>query len=271
MADPAPLVVLPAALGVLLHGVHCGLDGFVLAPHLVVCLDGALVVQPHQRADVQHRGNGRRRAGHPACAPELGHIGREELVVHLVAVVQHPLGRLVQRRTGVPHVSHRVHQQSVAGGRAQGVDHHQLPVGVLLPQHVRREERVMHRAGLAGRERNVQHVALLQQALEKLLVLCFVDLAGLGQLALPDELIEPGQRLRIAPHVVVIRHAIHHVGIEQHRDMAALQIAVGNIHCGAAAQNKFIRHRDSPFSTRIIADFTILSIIQYTKKCNARY
>ena len=50
----------------------------------------------------------------------------------------------------------------------------------------------MHRAGLAGRERNVQHIALLQQALEKSLVLCLVDLAGLGQLSLPDELIEPG-------------------------------------------------------------------------------
>ena len=47
MADPAPLVVFPATLRMLLHGVYRHLNGFVLAPYLIIGFDGALVVQPH--------------------------------------------------------------------------------------------------------------------------------------------------------------------------------------------------------------------------------
>ena len=56
MAHKAFLVIVPAALGVLLHGVHRGFHGLLLAPDLAIGLDGPLVIQPHNGADVHNGG-----------------------------------------------------------------------------------------------------------------------------------------------------------------------------------------------------------------------
>ena len=100
----------------------------------------------------------------------------------------------------------------------------------------------MHRPGLAGGEGDVQHVAGLQQLLEEIHVGGHVDLTGLRQLALTDEAVETGQRRRVAAHIVVILRAVHHVGVEQHRDMAAGHIRIGQIHSGAAAERELVFH-----------------------------
>ena len=162
--------------------------------------------------------------------------------MHLVPVVQHPLCHLVDGAPRVPQVGGAVHQQAVARGGAQRVDDDELSVRVLLPQLLRRQKGVVHRAGLAGRERDVQQVALLQQLFKERHVCRHVDLAGLGQLALLQEPVEPGQRLRVTAHVVVILHAVHHIGVKQHRDVPALHVAVRQVHGRAAAQRKSSLH-----------------------------
>ena len=68
-----------------------------------------------------------------------------------------------------------------------------------------------------------------------------VDQAGLGQPALADEAAEPGQRRRIAAHIVVLC-AVRHVGVEQKGDMAAFHIGVEQVCGGAAAENELIIH-----------------------------
>ena len=88
----------------------------------------------------------------------------------------------------------------------------------------------------------MQQVALAQQLLEERRVGRHIDLAGLGQLALLNEPVEPGQRLRVATHIIVVLHAVHHIGVEQHRDIPALHVAVRQIHGRAAAQRKLSIH-----------------------------
>ena len=231
----------------LLHGVHRGLHGLLLAPDLAVGLDGPLVVQPHNGADVHDGGHHGRRAGHPARAPELGHIGGEELVVHLVAVPQHPLGRLLQGGPGVPHIRRRIHQQTVAGGGAQGVDDHDLLVGILLLQQLSGGLGVVHRAGLAGGEGNVQQVALLQLLLKEIQIIGHVDLGRLGKLARLQEPVKPGQSRRIPAHIVHILLVTHHIVVKQHRDVPLGHVRIGQVYRGAAAQYKFPFHILSPF------------------------
>ena len=162
--------------------------------------------------------------------------------MHPIPVRQHPLLHLLQGLALIPQVGGAVHQQAVARGGAQRVDDHQLPLRIFGPQLLRRQKGVMYRAGLAGRKRDVQQVALLQQSLEEFHVGGHVDLAGLGQLARLQKAVKPGQRRRIAAHVVVIFHAVHHVGVEQHGDVSALHIAVRQIHGRAAAQRKLSFH-----------------------------
>ena len=85
----------------------------------------------------------------------------------------------------------------------------------------------------------MQHVAaLLQQPFKELHVFRHIDLGGLGQLACRQHFVEMGQGLRITAHVVYIGHIIHHIGIKQNGNTAALQIVVRHIHGGAAAQCK---------------------------------
>ena len=163
--------------------------------------------------------------------------------MHLVPVVQHPLGHGVDVLTRVPHIGGVVHQQAVAAGGAQGVDDDQLLPGVLVLQLCCRQIGVVHRAGLPGCERNVQHIAaLLQQALEEVHIPRYVDLAGLGQLARLQKAVKPGQRRRITAHIVVIGLSVHHIGVKQHGDVPALHVRIGQVHRGAAAQCKFPFH-----------------------------
>ena len=165
-------------------------------------------------------------------------------MVYLVAVVQHPLRHLVQRFSLVPHVGGVVHQQAVARRGAQGVDDHQTLTGISVLQLLRCQKCVVYRPGLTGGEGDVQHVAaLVQQLFEELGIGGHIDLAGLGQLALLQEGVEPGQRLRVASHVVVILLPVHHIGVEQNGNVPALHIGVGEIHGGAAAQCKFSVHK----------------------------
>ena len=70
----------------------------------------------------------------------------------------------------------------------------------------------------------VSVAALLQQLLKKVHIARRIDLAGLGQLARLQKAVKPGQRRRIAAHVVVIGLPVHHIGVKQHGDVPALHI-----------------------------------------------
>ena len=100
----------------------------------------------------------------------------------------------------------------------------------------------MDRAGLAGCERDVQQIALLQQLLKKRQIGGHIDLAGLGQLSFLKEPVKAGQRLGVAAHVVIVLRAVHHIGVKQHGDISALHVGVGQVHSGAAAQRELSFH-----------------------------
>ena len=168
-------------------------------------------------------------------------------MVHLVAVVQHPLSGFLQSGPAVPHVRRRVHQQAIARGGAQGIDDHDLLVGILLLQQLPCGHRVVNGAGLAGGKGNMQQIALFQLLLKEVQVRCHVDLGGLGQLALLQEPIKPGQRRRIPAHIVHILLVAHHIVVKQHGNIPPCHIRIRQVHRGAAAQHKVPFHIPSPF------------------------
>lgn len=243
VAHEAALVIAAPALRVLHHLVDRGLHGLLLAAHLAVGLDRALAVKAHDRADVHDRGDHRRRAGDAPCAVKLRHVGGEELVVYLVAVPHDPVGDLIERSARIAHVGGGIDEQAVARGGAERVDHDDLLIGVLLLQHLARELCVVHRAGLAGREAQVQQIAVLQLLFKEVEVRRDVDLRSLRELSLLQKTVKPGQGLRVAAHIVDVFLPVDDVGVKQHRDIALLHVAVGQIHRRAAAQNEFSFHR----------------------------
>ena len=70
-----------------------------------------------------------------------------------------------------------------------------------------------------------------------------VDLRGLRELSFLQKTVKPGQGLRVAAHIVDVFLPVDDVGVKQHRDIALLHVAVGQIHRRAAAQNEFSFHR----------------------------
>ena len=160
-------------------------------------------------------------------------------MVDLVAVVHGPLIGLLNGGARIPHIGHGIHQHTIAGGGAQRIHHQQLLLRILFLQHFRRQKSVVNGAGLAGGKAQMQHVAApLQQLFKERHIFRHIDLGGLRQLACRQHFVEMRQSLRIAAHVVHIGHVIHHIGIKQNGNAAALQIVVRHIHGGAAAQCK---------------------------------
>ena len=173
-------------------------------------------------------------------------LGGIELVVDLIAVGRDPVRRLFERLSRVAHVCRRVDEQAVARGAAERVDDHELALRIFFAQHLGGEIRVLHRGGHAAAECDVQHVAPLEQRREEVLILRLVELRGRRQLAVCDVLIEPGQRLRIAAHVVGVRLAVDAVGIEQDRQFALLHVGIGQIDGGFTRENECGLHEIAP-------------------------
>ena len=85
------------------------------------------------------------------------------------------------------HIRRRIHQQTVAGGGAQGVDDHDLLVGILLLQQLSGGLGIVHRAGLAGGEGNMQQIVLFSCSSKKSRYAATLTWEVWGQLALPSE------------------------------------------------------------------------------------
>ena len=97
---------------------------------------------------------------------------------------------------------------------------------------------VDNRVGHARAKDDVQQVALTQLLVEKGLIGRLVDLRGAGKPALIQQLIKPGQRRRVAQHVVHIGNPIDAVGIKQHRDVSSADIAKRQIYGRFTGKNK---------------------------------
>ena len=163
----------------------------------------------------------------------------------MVYVLPHghrPVGDLVHALSGVAQIGCAVDQQAVAGGRAERVDHDELPLRVFFPQALGGQHSVLHRGGHAGAERDMQHVALLQQRIEEGFILEFVQLRGGRQLSLVQKAVESRQRRRVAAHIVLVADAVDLIGVEQHGDPARFAVGIGQIDGGLTRKNEACVH-----------------------------
>ena len=132
-----------------------------------------------------------------------------DAVTHLVR----PSGNLLQGLARIAQICRAVHQQTVAGGAAQRIDHDQLAVGKLLAKLFGGCLSALHRLCHAGAKGDMQHVALLEQLGEELHILVLVELRGGGDLLL-EQLIKPLLRVRVALHIIGVFLAAGSVGIK---------------------------------------------------------
>ena len=211
------------------HGVHSLPDGIFLAAHLAVGNDASLVVQPHNRADVQHGGDGRRRAGHASAAAVKLQLRGEKLVMDLMPVFQRPLRRLFDRTASIAHIGHGIHQKPVARRTAQRIHNHKLARRIFFPQPSGRQHGVADGLGHAASKRKMQHVAALQQVFKILFILKFVDLRSRREFPCRQKFIKTRKRRRIAAHIVCVLRSVHRIGVKQNRDFTHLRVGIGQI------------------------------------------
>ena len=93
----------------------------------------------------------------------------------------------------------------------------------------------------------MQQIALFQLLLKEVQVRCHVDLGGLGQLALLQEPVKPGQRRWVTAHIVHILLVVDNIVVKQHGNIPPCHIRIRQVHRGAAAQHKVPFHIPSPF------------------------
>ena len=242
VADEGLAGVIRTALCVVLHGLDSAGDGVFLAADLIVGDDAALVVQPHDRADAEHRTDRGGRAGHASAAAVEFELRGVELMVYVLPHGHRPVGDLVHTLSGIAQIGCAVDQQTVAGGRAERIDHGQLPLRVFLPQRLRCKHRILYGRRHTGAERDMQHVALLQKCVKKRLVLKFVQLRCARQLSGVQKAVKLRQRLRITPHVVLIADAVDLIGIEQNGNVTLFAVGIGEINGRLTGKNKAGTH-----------------------------
>ena len=242
VADKRLACVILSVFGVALHRLDGARDGVFLAADLVIGNDAALVVQTHDGADAEHRADRCGSAGHtPAAAVEFQLRGIK-LVVDLLTLFEYPVRDLIHGSSFVAQIGCAVDQQTVAGGRAERIDHGQLPLRVFLPQRLRCKHRILYGRRHTGAERDMQHVALLQKCVKKRLVLKFVQLRCARQLSGVQKAVKLRQRLRITPHVVLIADAVDLIGIEQNGNVTLFAVGIGEINGRLTGKNKAGTH-----------------------------
>ena len=163
----------------------------------------------------------------------------------ILPVGEDPVGCFVQRLSCVSQIGRAVDQKTVAGGRAERVDHDQSALRIFFAQRLRREHGVLHGGCHAGAKGNVQHIALLQKIVKKRLILKFIQLRRGRQLAFGKKAVEFRQRLRVAAHVVFIVDAVDLIRIEQDREIALVGIGIGEIDRGFAGQQEGRFHKNT--------------------------
>ena len=164
-------------------------------------------------------------------------------MVQLEAVFLQPFGQFFRAQTLVPLGGGSVHQQAVARGGTQGIDHEDLPIRVALLEDHGCILRGVDGTGDAGGKGHVNDVlALLQEGREEVHILADAHLRGAGIGALGHAVVKliKGDRL---PQVVGILHTVQAVVEADIGDADRVKMLLGQISRGAASQN--IGHGES--------------------------
>ena len=229
--------VVHAVLGVAQHLVIRREGGALLGADLLARLQGAVGRHVEQRADIEQPADEAGRLAHAAAADVEGEVGGEEPVLHVGAVLLGPVGEFAQRQAVVAQVSEAVHEQAVARGGAEGVDHDDVALGHLLSEQLGRLARGVVRARDARRERHMQDVLSGgEDRAEMLEVLAHRDLRGLGVSTFEHLGVDGLGGVGLA-EVVLAGDAVKLI-VEVHvRNAAAVEVLRGGIDGRAAAQN----------------------------------
>ena len=165
-----------------------------------------------------------------------------ELVAQVQLVFLHPVPHLFYALSLIFQLSGVPYQQALAQRGAQGVHGKDLPLGILLPQFLRRKARAVIGGGQAGGEGQHQHVGPgLQNGLQHIQILGDIHGGGGGHLPLPQHAVE---YLRIHLPVVrpvVIGLSLHGKAQGQHLNAGLLRHLGGEI-CRRICHDHIRRH-----------------------------
>ena len=157
-------------------------------------------------------------------------------MVHPQLVLLDPLVEGVDIHALVPQVGQRLHNETVAGGRAQRVHNVDLPVGELLAGDQRGAGSGVIGAGQAGGQADMQNVlTALQNGGEKIQILGDVHLRGAGFRAIGHGLIENGEGNGLA-QIVGIGLSVQGEVEADVLNITGGKMLAGQIGCGAAGQ-----------------------------------
>ena len=246
VADIALAVVIQAVSCALLHLVHNGLNDLFLGADLVAGDQPAQIVHIQQRADIQHAAEEGRGLGDSAALYIKAQVGGEEPVVQLQPVLLNPFCQLFRAQSLVPLVGSPVHQQAVAGGGAQRVDHIDIPLGKAFLDDKRRVPCRVDRAGQAGGQAHMDNIlALLQEGGKVVHIFADAHLSGAGVRALAHRIVKLGKRHALT-QIVGVFLPIQEVVEADIMNVPAFKMLVGQVCSGAAAQN-IVTHKGSSF------------------------
>lgn len=110
MGNEAFSAVIRTARRMDFHGFQYAGNGVLLASHLIIGNDASLIVQMHQRANVQHSAKHRSRPRNTAALPQVFQICGEKLVVNGLAVLFYPLFNFNERFPLITHIRSHIYQ-----------------------------------------------------------------------------------------------------------------------------------------------------------------
>ena len=144
---------------------------------------------------------------------------------------------LVYGHAAIAQIGQLVHDQAVAGGRAQRVHDVYFSLRELFRRYLGGAAGGIYGAGYAGGQAHVHNVLALLQKLCKIVhIFGNVDLGGQSFRAPAHCVVEVRKRYRL-PQIVVIIFPVEAVMEADVMDIPCLKMLLCQIRCGAAAEN----------------------------------
>ena len=198
------------------------------------------MVHIEQRADVQQFAEEARGFADAAALDIEGQVRGEEPVMHVQPVVRRPARQFVDVHPLVTLVRQHVHQEAVAGRRAERVDDVDLPLRIPGAQLLRRGVRGIDGAGDTAGQSHVQDIlAVLQEVFKIHQVLFRIDLGSPRLRAVHHRLVKLVKGHGLAQIVRQV-FSVQLVMETDIMNVTLLEMLFGQIRGRAAAQN--IRH-----------------------------
>ena len=168
--------------------------------------------------------------------------------MHVQLVGFQPVPQRFDAHAVVPQVGGFVHQKAVAGGRAQRIHHVDLPLREALAEDAGGVAGGVHRAAEAAGQADVQHVlARLQEGGEVLHIFGHVHLTGAGVGTFRHAAVELVKRDGYAQIVGVV-HAVQHEVEADIVNLPGIEMLLGQVCRGAAAENVVCHEKGHSFS-----------------------